>query len=199
MREALGEVERQIEGFRADEARVRSEIGGYIQRLENAPRRQRALQEMSRDHQTTRELYDGLRKRYEQAQLDEGAQTGDAGPRFRILDAAVPPSGPAAPNRMLLLFFALLGAVGAAVAAASVAESVDTSFRSADEVRAFTRLPVLASIPRMSTAGDVRARRLRFVAVAVSVLLAAGVLMQASRVVARGNYALVSMLFRSRS
>jgi hypothetical protein len=121
MREALGEVERQIEGFRADEARVRSEIGGYIQRLENAPRRQRALQEMSRDHQTTRELYDGLRKRYEQAQLDEGAQTGDAGPRFRILDAAVPPSGPAAPNRMLLLFFALLGAVGAAVAAASVA------------------------------------------------------------------------------
>jgi polysaccharide chain length determinant protein (PEP-CTERM system associated) len=199
LQESLREVERQIEAFKSEEARVRSSITGYIQRLENAPRRQRALEEISRDHQTTRELYDTLRKRYEQAQLEEGSQSGDAGPRFRILDAAVVPTGPAAPNRPLLLLFAVLVSLGAAAGAAMLAERLDTSFQSADDVRAFTGVPVLASIPRMNTAGDVRSRRLRLLASAVSVLLAIGVVIHVSHAVARNNDALASMLSRGRS
>jgi polysaccharide chain length determinant protein (PEP-CTERM system associated) len=199
LKEGLSDVERQIEGFKADEVRIRSGIAGYIQRLENAPRRQRALQEISRDSQTTRDLYDALRKRYEQAQLEEGTQNGDAGPRFRILDPAVVPRGPAAPNRKLLLMFALLAALGMAAGAAIVAERLDTSFQSAEELRAFTQVPVLASIPRLVTAGDVRGRRMRFAAATVTVLLATGALIHISRVVARDNYALVFMLSRARS
>ncbi len=198
LKESLGEVERQVDGFKSDEARLRSAIAGYIQRLENAPRRRRALQEISRDYQTTRDLYDTLRKRYEQAQLDEGTQAGDAGPRFRILEIAVVPPGPAAPDRQLLLLFALLVSLGTAAAAAMVAERLDTSFQSVDDVRAFTGVPVLASIPRMSSAGEVRLRRLRFLAAAASVLLAIGVLIHASHAVARDNDALVSMLSRGR-
>jgi polysaccharide chain length determinant protein (PEP-CTERM system associated) len=199
LKETLGEVERQIDAFKSDEARMRSGIAGYIQRLQNAPRHQRDLQEISRDYQTTRDLYDALRKRYEQAQLEEGAQAGDAGPRFRILDAAVVPPGPAAPNRLLLLLFAVLAALGAAGAAVSLAERLDTSFKSADEIRDFTPVPVLASIPRMVTEAEIRSRRLRFLATAVSLLLAMGVLIHASHMVARDNDALVSMLSRSRS
>jgi polysaccharide chain length determinant protein (PEP-CTERM system associated) len=199
LRESLGEVERQVEAFKSDEARLRSGIGSYLQRLETAPRRQRAFEEVSRDYRTTRDLYDTLRKRYEQAQLEETTQRGDAGPRFRILDEAVVPAGPAAPNRQLLLLLAILGAVATAGAAALVAERLDTSFKSADDVRAFTTVPVLASIPRMATAGEVRTRRLRFLATAVSVLLAMGVVMKASRVVARNNDALVAMLARGQS
>jgi succinoglycan biosynthesis transport protein ExoP len=199
LKESLSDVDRQIEAFRSDEARLRSAIGGYIQRLENAPRRQRDLQEISRDYQTTRDLYDTLRKRYEQAQLDESTENRDAGPRFRILDPAVVPGGAAAPNRQLLLLFALLAAIGAAVAAAIVAERLDTSFKSADDVRAFTELPVLTSIPRITTPREARTRRLRLIAAAVCVLLAIGVVMKASRVVARDNDALVAMLSRGQS
>jgi len=199
LRESLSEVERQIEMFRSDEARLRSGISGYIQRLENAPRRQRALQEISRDYQTTRDLYDTLRKRYEQAQLEEGTETGDAGPRFRVLDPAVVPANPAAPNRLLLLLFAVLASLATAAAAAVGAERLDTSFKNADEVRAFTAVPVLVSIPHMVSAGEARSRRLRFAAVAVSLLLAIGGVVHASRAVARDNDALVSMLSRGRS
>jgi polysaccharide biosynthesis transport protein len=199
LRDALAEVERQIEAFKSDEARLRSGIAGYIDRLENAPRRQRALQEIARDHQTTRDLYDNLRKRYEQAQLEESAQAGNAGPRFRVLDAAVLPPGPAAPDRRLLLLFALLASLGAAAAAVRLAERLDTSFRSADDIRAFTSVPVLASIPRTVTAAENRSRRLRFLATGASVLVAIGVLIHASHRMARDNDALVSMLSRSRS
>jgi polysaccharide chain length determinant protein (PEP-CTERM system associated) len=199
LQESLTEVERQVEAFRSDEARLRSGIGGYLQRLESAPRQERAYQEISRDYQTTRDLYDALRKKYEQAQLDESAPGGDTGPRFRILDEAVVPGGPAAPNRQLLLMLALLGALAAAGAAAMLAERLDTSFKTADDIRAFTGVPVLTSIPRMDTAGDVKTRRLRFLATAVSVLLAIGLLIQASQIVARDNDALVAMLSRGRS
>jgi polysaccharide chain length determinant protein (PEP-CTERM system associated) len=199
LKEALAEVERQIEAFKDDEGRVRSAIAGYIQRLENAPRRQRALQEISRDYQTTRDLYDTVRKRYEQAQLEEGAQSGDAGPRFRVLDPAVVPLNPAAPNRLLLMVFAFLASIGAAAAVAMVAERLDTSFKNADDVRSFTPVPVLVSIPRMITPSDQRGRRLRFCAAAVSVVLAAGMAIYASREVARDNAALVFMVARGRS
>jgi polysaccharide biosynthesis transport protein len=199
LRDALAEVERQIETFESDEARTRSGIAAYIQRLENAPRRQRALQEISRDYQTTRDLYDTLRKRYEQAQLEEGTQSGSAGPRFRVLDAAVVPPGPAAPDRLLLLLFAFLASLGAAAAAVKLAERLDTSFKSADDIRAFTSVPVLASIPRTVTAAEARSRRLRFVTTGVSVLVAIGVLIHVSHRVARDNDTLVSMLSRIRS
>ncbi len=199
LKETLVEVEHQIEAFKSDEARLRSGAAGYIQRLENAPRRQRDLQEISRDNQTTRDLYDTLRKRYEQAQLEESTETGNGRPRFRILDAAVVPIGAAAPNRPLLLLFALLASLGTAAAAAILAERLDTSFKNADDVRAFTAVPLLASIPRMVTESDVRSRRLRFLMAAVSVLVAIGVLVGASHHVARGNVGLVSLFDRDRS
>jgi polysaccharide chain length determinant protein (PEP-CTERM system associated) len=199
LQEEVAQVEREVDAFRSDEARLRSGISGYIQRLENAPRRQRAFQELSRDHDTTRDLYDTLRKRYEQAQLEEETESGDASPRFRILDPALVPDYPAAPNRPFLLLVALLGALGAAVAAATLAERLDTSFKSADDVRGFTPVPVLISIPRMVTAGDRRFRRRRLCAAALATVLGVGVVVQASRLLARDNEALVSMLARGRS
>lgn len=199
LKDSLAEVERQVEAFRADEARLRAGVSGYIQRLENVPRRQRALQEISRDYESTRELYDSLRKRYEQALLEEGTQATAGGPRFRILDAALVPTGPAAPNRMLLLAFALLAALGAAAGAALAAEQMDTSFKSADEVRAFAGVPVLVTIPRMDGAADRRSRRFRFCAAALAVVLGAGALAYASREFARDNDALVAIVARGRS
>jgi polysaccharide chain length determinant protein (PEP-CTERM system associated) len=132
LKDELTEVDRQVALLRSDEARLRSGIGGYIQRLQNAPRRQQALQDISRDHQTTREVYDTLRKRYEQAQLEEETASGAAGRRFRILDGAVQPTSPAAPNRRFLLLVALAGALALAAAAAAVAEHLDTSFHGDD-------------------------------------------------------------------
>ena len=95
-------MEAEIAARKAEEARLRGEIAAHIRRLENAPRQQRTYQEISRDYQTRRDLYDSLRKRYEQAQLEEG-QDGPAG--LAPSGSSTPPSCrtyPAAPNRMVL-------------------------------------------------------------------------------------------------
>jgi polysaccharide chain length determinant protein (PEP-CTERM system associated) len=197
LREALGEVDTEIKTFRSDETRLRAGVGEYIRRLESAPRRQRAYQEVSRDYQTTRDLYDSLRKRYEQAQLEEGEGGRTASP-FRILDPAIVPTSPVAPNRMILLVVALAAALAMAAGAAGVAERLDTSLHTADDVRSFTRVPVLASIPLIVTPGDVRSRRRRFGLGVAAVLLTMGVLVHVVYDASRTSDSLVSALARGR-
>jgi polysaccharide chain length determinant protein (PEP-CTERM system associated) len=197
LQQEVAGVEEAITNLRTNEASLRAQIAAHIARLENAPRRQRALQEISRDYETTRELYDSLRKRYEQASLAQDAE--GAGPRFRVLDPAVVPSVPVAPDRMLLLVMAVAAAVGAAVGAVALAERLDTSFHGADDLASFTRVPVLTRIPLIVTARDRRARYGRFLLATASLLLCIGLVVQTFQRLARVEGGLIAMLAKGRS
>jgi succinoglycan biosynthesis transport protein ExoP len=141
LRDGLRDVETEIAGLRSDESRLRGEVAERIRRLETAPRRQRGYQAISRDYQTTRDLYDSLRKRYEEAQLEEDKAGGPAASPFRILDPAIVPNASVGPNRLMLLFVTLVGSLLLAAALAWVVDQMDTSLHTADDVRAFTRVP----------------------------------------------------------
>jgi polysaccharide biosynthesis transport protein len=199
MKENLAEVDAEIGKLKADEASFRSEIAAYTQRLDSAPRRQRALDEASRDYQATRDTYDSLRRRYEQAQLEDVAEGSSGEPRFRILDPAAVPSMPAAPNRLMLLALALAAALGLAAGAAVLAEQLDTSFHAVDEVANFVSVPVLVSIPRIVSARDLRRQRLRFCVATATALLALALVAQTSRTLAGSEDGLVATLARGRS
>jgi len=197
LREALRDVESEITGLRSEETRLRAEIGDHIRRLEDAPRRQAGMAEAGRDQQTTRDLYDAIRKRYEQALLEQGDSARPASSPFRILDPAIVPVDPVAPNRLVLLFLALMGSLALGAAAAFVAEKLDTSLHSADDLRSFTVVPVVASIPLIVTDRDRRARRRRAVLVAASLLAGLGLMVHTVHGVARTNEDVVLMLGRS--
>ena len=196
LRDSLAEVETEISTLRSDESRLRAEVSERIRRLETVPRRQRGYQSVTRDYQTTRDLYDSLRKRYEQAQLEEEKGGGRSSSPFRILDPAIVPTAAAAPNRPLLLLATLIGALVMGVAAAWIADSMDSSLHDVDDVRSFTRVPVLVSIPRIVTAGDRRAHYRRIWLAAAGVLLAVGVVAHGVHRVARANEGIVLMMAR---
>ena len=85
-------------------------------------------------------------------------------------------------------------AVGTSAIAVVLAEQVDTSYRSVDEVRASLPVPVLSTIPKITTERDrarlARQRRWATAAVAVGLLAVIG----SSFAVARNNDALVGLL-----
>jgi succinoglycan biosynthesis transport protein ExoP len=197
LREALRDVESDITNLRSEEARLRAEIGDHIRRLEDAPRQQAGMAEAGRDQQTTRDLYDAIRKRYEQALLDQGDSARPASSPFRILDPAIVPADPVAPNRLVLLFLALMGSLVLGTAAAFVAEKLDTSLHSADELRAFTVVPVVASIPLIVTDRDRWVRRRRAALVTASLLVGLGLMVHTVHGIARTNEGVVLMLARS--
>jgi hypothetical protein len=105
--------------------------------------------QIQRDYASAKENYDVLARKFDEARLAESVETGHQGENFRILDAAVPPEGPAAPDRLRLILMGFLLALAAMAAAVVVAEQFDRSFHSVDEVREFTGVPVIATIPQI--------------------------------------------------
>ena len=175
----------EIQALKREEDRLRQTIAAYEQRVDNAPQRQQEFQALSRDYETTRELYDSLLKKHEESLLAESMEHGRATEQFRVLDPAVPPREPAAPNRLWLALMGLIVSVGLAVGAMALAEQLDTSFHSVESLRASTRVPVLASIPRIVTRADALKRGLRIGVAAAGLVVVLAAAAGASRYLAR--------------
>jgi polysaccharide biosynthesis transport protein len=198
-RQALAEADGEINVLKGEEKRLRNAVGAYLGRVEHSPKREQEFKELSRDYESTRELYGTLSKRYEEAQLAESMEQRQKGEQFRVLDPAIPAEEPAAPNRGRLVLMGAVLALGLAVGAVVAAEHMNAAFHSVDELRAFTAVPVLVSIPLILTPADTERRRrwaqLAAVASAVGLVMVVG----ASYLIAHGNESLVLLLAAGRS
>jgi polysaccharide chain length determinant protein (PEP-CTERM system associated) len=199
LREALSSIESEARILKAEEQRLRAAIAVYQSRVENTPKREQEFQEVSRDYEATKQLYESLGKRYEAAQLAGSMEQRQKGEQFRILDPAVPSNIPAAPNRIKLLVMSLVLSLGLAGGALMLAETLDTSFHSTDELREFTIVPVLASVPRIVTEVDRQRQQRRFRLAAAGAMLGLVLLAGVSYFVGHGNEQLVQMLSRGGS
>ena len=194
LREALNEVQTELKILKTEEGRLRSAAAAYQTRVENVPRREQEFMELSRDYESTRQLYGSLQKRYEEAQLAETMEQRQKGEQFRVVDPAVPNAQPAAPNRLRLLIMTLAGAIGLAIGAVLLAEQLDTSFHALDDLRAYSKVPVLVSIPRIVTQTDARRRRWRIPVAATVAFAGLVTIVGIVYVVAHGNENLVLLL-----
>ncbi len=175
-------------------ASLQRQIAVYQRRLESTPRREHELTLITRDYETTRDLFRSLLAKRDEAGIAANLEQRQKGEIFRIMDAAVTPDRPAGPNRLRLLLIGFVLAVTVSGAAVILAESADTSFRSVDEVRSRIAVPILSTIPKITTESDrFRLRRQRQLATAV---MAVGlvVVLGSSFVIAHNNKELVDML-----
>jgi hypothetical protein len=154
---------------------------------------------VSRDYESTRELYATLSKRYEEAELAENMEQRQKGEQFRILDPAVPGNSPVAPQRLPLSLMGLAISAGFAAVVVIAVERIRPAFHSVDALRAFTAVPVLLSIPPIVTARDVMRRQRRMRLTAVCAVAALILVVGISYLIASGNEHLVSLMVRGRS
>ncbi len=194
-RQSIQSLDAEIAKLKEEETVLRASIAGVERRLEGMPARQQEFTMVSRDRQSAKDLYDSLLKRYEEAQIAESMEADRQGERFRILEAAVAPEGPSAPNRLYLMVLGVLAAVGAAAAAVVIAEQFDNTFHSLDELKAFTTVPVLATIPMIAVGRGSQVRRAVFVS--ASILIVVGVTATLAAYLAQGNEDLVRLLVRA--
>jgi polysaccharide chain length determinant protein (PEP-CTERM system associated) len=179
----------------ADEIKgLTSQIATYQRRLEMTPKREQELALITRDYETTREMFRSLLAKRGEADIAAELEQRQKGEKFRVIEQARLPERPAGPNRLRLLIVGLVLAFGAAGVAVVLAEQVDTSYRRAEEVRATVGVPVLSTIPRIVTEDDrlhaARQRRMALAAVAVGLLAVVGT----SFMVAHNNQSLVTLL-----
>ena len=100
----------------------------------------------------------------------------EMGRRFSVLDEATLPPRPWAPNDLLLLLVGTAIAAVCAVGSGLLAEQLDSTFDSADELRNFTAVPVLATIPWIETGKDRAMRALGLLGRSVETGIVAGTL-----------------------
>jgi polysaccharide chain length determinant protein (PEP-CTERM system associated) len=156
---AVADTESELKVLREEERRLRAELGQFQARVDRAPLVEQEFQRISRDLAATKELYQARLRRTEDVQLADSIEQEQRGVRFRILEEAVPPKEPVGPKRLLFAVGALLMATVVAGAIALLAEALDSSFHTVDDLRQFSAVPVLVSIPRLATARDARRRR----------------------------------------
>lgn len=197
LRQALEEVETEIQSIKGEEKNLHQAIAAYQRRIESAPTQEQEFPELLREYESTKDLYSSLLRRYSDAQRVESWEARQQGEKFRILDPAVPANHPTAPNRFRLILMALALSFGIAAGAVVLTEQIDSTFHTVDDLRSFTRVPVLVSIPRIATEGDSARRRqlirIGLAAATVGLLLIIG----ASYYVAHENEEIVRLLTRS--
>jgi succinoglycan biosynthesis transport protein ExoP len=191
--QAVADADAELAALKTEEAAFRQAIRSYEDRVENVPKRQEEFEQLSRDTATTKERYETLLKRYEEAQLASSLERGQKVEQFRILDPAIPPREASAPSRVRLAAIGLFLALAAAVGSVLLIEKLDTAFHSITDLREFVSVPTLFSIPLILTTAETRRRRRRAAFAAVSVAVGLALVISGSRYVARDNDSLVRL------
>jgi polysaccharide chain length determinant protein (PEP-CTERM system associated) len=183
----------ELRDLRQEETALRQQIAAYEARVASTPSRQREIDQIAQGRDTTRARYESLMKQYEDARIAANLEKGQSGGEFRILDAAVPPRVPTAPNRLWLVLIGCVIAVASAIAAIVAAEKLDNTYRTPDELRASLSMPVLATIPRMASDTGDRRRRTLLTGAAMAGL---ALIVIGSWFMASGNEAITRLMVR---
>ncbi|MCL6594787.1 MAG: polysaccharide biosynthesis tyrosine autokinase [Firmicutes bacterium] len=98
---------------------------------------------LKREVETNRQLYEALLQRLKEAGVSSGLKSSN----IRVVDRATPPRRPVKPNLLLNLILGSVFGLGLGIGAALLAESVDNSLKSTEEIERYLQIPTLAFIP----------------------------------------------------
>jgi polysaccharide chain length determinant protein (PEP-CTERM system associated) len=154
--EDLRALAAQIVAKEKQAAALESTIAQGRRRLDNVPVRESELVELTRDYEATKQMYDRLLTKREEAQVAASLERRHIGERFRVLEPPARPEQPEGPARgAVTLLGALLGLLGG-LAVLAVLEYRDSTVRTEDEAAGALGLAVLASIPVMQSMAERR-------------------------------------------
>ncbi|MFO7568246.1 MAG: GNVR domain-containing protein [Smithellaceae bacterium] len=145
----LALTDMEIKRLRDDSAMVADQIGKYFSRIEKAPAREQDMASLLREYQSTKDSYERLLKKSQDAQQAENLERRQKGEQFRVIDPARTPEKPFSPDIPKILLISLLAGLGGGLAAAFLREQMDRSFHDAADVEITLGLKVLATIPKI--------------------------------------------------
>jgi len=145
----LAFTETEIQNLKKEESKIRIDIATYQKRVENAPLRELMMAKLTRGYDTTRQAYNRLLEKNEQAQQAENLEKRQKGEQFQLIDPARVPEKPIKPNVVKLLFAGFALGIFSGAGLAIFKESMDRSFRDARDMEATLGIKVLANIPKV--------------------------------------------------
>jgi protein tyrosine kinase modulator len=177
------DVDLEIKGLKNQIAETQSQVKWYQKKVEDTPKREQELLSLNRDYENIKKLYSSLLNKQLEAGIAVSMEKKQKGEQFRVIDPAQIPERPAKPDMNKVLLVTLVVGLGLGGGLAYMAEMLDTSYKSPDEVEKELELPILVSMPIRYTEKEIRRMKMRrifgyvfvsvgFVAVAVAIVIA---------------------------
>ena len=148
----LAVIDRQLATYAADATKLKRAIADYQAKIDVLPTRESELVALMRDYSTLQTSYNNMLLKQEESKVATNLERRQIGEQFRLLDSASRPRRPV--NEFQRLGITASGAAGGLLLGLliiALREYRDSSFRSKDEVVKLLSLPVLASIPVMTS------------------------------------------------
>ena len=156
----------------AKHASVSETVEGLNKLIVKVPEVQVFLGNLERRHENMRARLEELSSKLDDATLGERLELDKQAERFEVIEQPITPTDPIRPNRPMILLGGLGFAAAAAVAIAFLLEMLNRTVRSTADVTNILGQAPLATIPYITTAGELRRDRKRLV---LTLLLAAAV------------------------
>jgi uncharacterized protein involved in exopolysaccharide biosynthesis len=148
-----------------EQARIDKSIRLYQERIDASPFGEREYARLTRDYGMAKQQYEDLTLKTSQSSMATDLETRKQGELLEVLEQASLPQTPAKPNRWYWVTAGTFGGLLLGVFLTSGREMRDTSLKNLKDIRAYTGLPVLGSVPLVqSDFVEQRKRRLQWLA-----------------------------------
>lgn len=145
----LAVTDLEIKRFSDEERIITEQMNKYRARIEMTPAREQDMASMMREYQSTKETYERLLKKSQEAQQAENLEKRQKGEQFRVIDPARVPEKPFSPDIPKILLIGLLAGIGCGFGLAFLREQMDRSFHEPGDAEIALGLKVLATIPEI--------------------------------------------------
>ena len=143
---ALAEAEANVASLEARVAEYDARYARFKGSLKLMPEIEAEFANLNRDYEVHKANYQTLVSRRESAVMSGQMEASSAMAEFRLIDPPRVSPQPVAPNRPLLFFFALLGALAAGAATSFLANQIRPAFQDAVSLREHTGLPIIGTV-----------------------------------------------------
>jgi len=150
-RQQLDQVRLEVKALAEQKTNLESRMAQIQLRVDQVPAREQELLGLAREYEHLQRNYDQLIEKKLGAEMAAKLERRWQGDHFRMLDPATVPERPVYPNKMLFLLMGLVAGFCLGVGLAVLAELLDHSIKSLNELEALVPRPVLVSIPFVDT------------------------------------------------
>jgi polysaccharide chain length determinant protein (PEP-CTERM system associated) len=149
----------EAEAYQRDIATIEKQIRSVQGRIEAAPVSQQQYGELIRDYELAKMRYEEMNRKRSSSAVAEELERRQQGETLELLDPASLPQSPTQPQRTMIIGAGVGLGLVLGLFLAGAREAKDTSLKNLKDVRAYTQLPILGSVPLLENALVIRRRR----------------------------------------
>ena len=166
IKSAVANVQAQIQGKDLDiqqrveqQTKLNQSIQSYQARIEVSPANEQRYASLLRDYDMAKQKYEEMSRKKELSETSQNLEERKAGENLEVLDPASLPEQPAEPNRLIIAAAGCGLGLVAGLMLSGMKEMKDSTLKNLKDVRTYTNLSVLSSIPLLENALLVRRKR----------------------------------------